>query len=174
MDWSGVDYWDVFYQLFGLSFWRHPFTADDPFLSKWCNATFLQIWWRNKLIVWGWVHFQQMFRWTTPLANVVVAILFYRLKSVISKYKWDCTNSYKLATDLPRCKIVTNCHEIVLFTVTVEQSSDTGVDAGFSTFSPFSLATFHVYSRTSTSSGSQCSTLPCEHISKHYLYYKTE
>ncbi len=31
-----------FYQLFGLSFWRHPFTAEDPLVSKWCNATFLQ------------------------------------------------------------------------------------------------------------------------------------
>ncbi len=28
-----------FYQLFGLSFWRHPFTAEDPLVSKW----FLQI-----------------------------------------------------------------------------------------------------------------------------------
>ncbi len=27
-----------FYQLFGLSFWRHPFTAEDPLMSKWCNA----------------------------------------------------------------------------------------------------------------------------------------
>ncbi len=43
-----------FYQLFGLSFWQHPFTADDRLVSKWCNATFLQIWWRNK-------HFQQFF-----------------------------------------------------------------------------------------------------------------
>ncbi len=32
-----------FYQLFGLSFWRHPFTAEDPLLSKWWNAKFLQI-----------------------------------------------------------------------------------------------------------------------------------
>ncbi len=39
-----------FYQLFGLSFWRHPFTAEDPLVSKRCNATFLQIWWRNKLL----------------------------------------------------------------------------------------------------------------------------
>ncbi len=39
-----------FYQLFGLLFWRHPFTAEDPLVSKWCNATFLQTWWRNKLI----------------------------------------------------------------------------------------------------------------------------
>ncbi len=53
--WTGVVWitcgllW-CFYQLFGLSFWRHPFTAEDPLLSKWCNATFFQIWWRNKLI----------------------------------------------------------------------------------------------------------------------------
>ncbi len=32
-----------FNQLFGLSFWRHPFTAEDPLLRKWYNATFLQI-----------------------------------------------------------------------------------------------------------------------------------
>ncbi len=42
MDWSGVDYCDDFNQLFGLSFWRHPFTAEDPLVTKWCNATFLQ------------------------------------------------------------------------------------------------------------------------------------
>ncbi len=40
-----------FYQLFGLSFCRHPFTAEEQFVSKWCNATFHQIWWRNKLIL---------------------------------------------------------------------------------------------------------------------------
>ncbi len=39
-----VDYlWIIvmFYQLFELSFWRHPFTAEDTLVSKWCN--FLQI-----------------------------------------------------------------------------------------------------------------------------------
>ncbi len=44
----------MFNQPFGLSFWRHPFTTEHPLLSKWCNATFLQIWWRNKLIYIGW------------------------------------------------------------------------------------------------------------------------
>ncbi len=39
-----------FYQLFGLSFWLHPFTAEDPLLRHWQNSTFLQIWRRNKLI----------------------------------------------------------------------------------------------------------------------------
>ncbi len=53
--WTGVVWitcgllW-CFYQLFGLSFWRHPFTAEHPLLRHWCSATFLQIWWRNKVI----------------------------------------------------------------------------------------------------------------------------
>ncbi len=63
---SGVLLW-CFYQLFGLSFWRHPFTAVDPLVSKWCNAKFLQncsdeetnsfIFW----MAWEWIHFQQIF-----------------------------------------------------------------------------------------------------------------
>ncbi len=46
--WTGVVWiscgllW-CFYQLFGLSFWRHPFTAQDELVSKLCNAKFLQI-----------------------------------------------------------------------------------------------------------------------------------
>ncbi len=41
--WTGVVWitygllW-CFYQLFGLSFWRHPFTAEHPLVSKWWNA----------------------------------------------------------------------------------------------------------------------------------------
>ncbi len=31
-----------FYQLFGISFWRHPFNAEDAFVNKWCNAKFLK------------------------------------------------------------------------------------------------------------------------------------
>ncbi len=42
--WTGVVWIMVmFLSSFGLSFWRHPFTAEDPLVSKWCNATFLQI-----------------------------------------------------------------------------------------------------------------------------------
>ncbi len=48
--WTGV-MWNIvmfFYQLFGLSFWRHPFTAEDLLMSKWCNAKFLLFFtWRN-------------------------------------------------------------------------------------------------------------------------------
>ncbi len=35
-----------FYQ---LSFWRHPFTAEDPLVKLWCIFPSL-FWWRNKLI----------------------------------------------------------------------------------------------------------------------------
>ncbi len=38
-----------FYQLFELSFWRHPFTAEDPLVMLWCIFPSL-FWWRNKLI----------------------------------------------------------------------------------------------------------------------------
>ncbi len=31
-----------FYQLFGLSFWRHPFTAEDPLVSKGHDANFFK------------------------------------------------------------------------------------------------------------------------------------
>ncbi len=40
-----VNLWIIvmFYQLFELSFWRHPFTTEDPLVSKWYNVEFLQI-----------------------------------------------------------------------------------------------------------------------------------
>ncbi len=55
-----------FYQMFGLSFWRHPFTAEDSLVSKWWNATFLQICSHEEInsstftswMAWGWGHFQ--------------------------------------------------------------------------------------------------------------------
>ncbi len=46
MDWTGVDYCDVFIR---LSFWRHPFTAEHPLMKHWCRGTFPQR--RNKLIL---------------------------------------------------------------------------------------------------------------------------
>ncbi len=33
----------IFCQQFGLSFWRHPFTAEDPSVIKWSNAKILKI-----------------------------------------------------------------------------------------------------------------------------------
>ncbi len=61
LEWCGLLWW--FYQLFGLSFWRHPFTAEDSLVNKWCNATFLKICFdeeTNSSTSWttlGWVRF---------------------------------------------------------------------------------------------------------------------
>ncbi len=73
--WTGVVWitcgllW-CFYQLFGLSFWRHPFTAEDPMLSdvmlhfsKSDEETNSSTSW----MAWGGVHFQHIyysFVWT--------------------------------------------------------------------------------------------------------------
>ncbi len=64
MDWSHMDYCEVFNLLFLLSFWWHPFTAEDPLVSKWCNAKFLQLWSDEETnsstswMTWAWVTFQ--------------------------------------------------------------------------------------------------------------------
>ncbi len=76
--WTGVVWitcgllW-CFYQLFGLSFWRHPFTAEDPLLRQWLNATFLQIWWRKTHSHLGWSESEHIFifGWTVPLTQSV-------------------------------------------------------------------------------------------------------
>ncbi len=75
MDWSWCGLLVIivrFYQLFELSFWRHPFTAEDPLVSKWRNAKFLQICsdeeTNSSWLAWVWVNIQQifMFGWTIP------------------------------------------------------------------------------------------------------------
>ncbi len=61
MVWITCGLW-CFYQLFGLSFWRHPFTAEEPFVSKLYNATLLQICFAKETnlstsrMAWGWVN----------------------------------------------------------------------------------------------------------------------
>ncbi len=56
---DGLDYCDVFNQLFGLSFWRHPFTEENGSLGavrmrEWATDEMLNfsksVCWRNKLI----------------------------------------------------------------------------------------------------------------------------
>ncbi len=41
--WCACESLWCFYQLFALAFWWPPFTAEDPLVSKGCNAKFLQI-----------------------------------------------------------------------------------------------------------------------------------
>ncbi len=80
-----------FYQLFGLSFWRHPFTTKDPSVSKWCNAKCLQICLRNL----GWPEddtFSVFFGWVTLLI-----ICMYNV-SLHSFFKVSCVMLYLLWT----------------------------------------------------------------------------
>ncbi len=91
-----------FYHLFGLSFWRHPFTAEDPLVSKWCNATFLQICSDEETnlstfwMAWGCVHFYHifMFGWTIPLKSCEHALVNQTWLSVHVAYlwKWKCVH----------------------------------------------------------------------------------
>ncbi len=78
---------------------RHPFTAEDPLVSKWCSATFLQIWWRNKLI-----YILDGLRMSTFLANVHFWVNYSFLsvwRSHLNKYKsqnvmfWKITQCFK-------------------------------------------------------------------------------
>ncbi len=80
MDWSGVDYCDVFIR---LSFWRHPFTAEHPLLRHWCRDTFLQTWWRNKLIL-----IMHGLTVRTISANVHVWLNYCFKNTRLNKTKW--------------------------------------------------------------------------------------
>ncbi len=59
-----VDYCDVLSAVWTLIL-TAPIHCRASIVSKWWNATFLQIWWRNKLInilkAWGWIPSQQIF-----------------------------------------------------------------------------------------------------------------
>ncbi len=95
LEWCGL-LW-CFYQQFGLSFWRHPFTAEESLLNKWCYISPNLFRWRNKLIFYGlrvrklsvnchfWVNYSfkelKHFKWqTTKLQRMLVII--NRLSSV--------------------------------------------------------------------------------------------
>ncbi len=101
--WTGVVWitcgllW-CFYQLFGLSFWRHPFTAEHPLLRHWCSDTFLQTWWRNKLIlIWRWAQLQQiisMWRWKHDVFNMICCIVQTILTRFVERLSMKVSNFY--------------------------------------------------------------------------------
>ncbi len=94
-----VDYYDVLW-VFGLSFWRHPFTADNLLVSKWCNAKFLQICsneeqkkkYIKSWMAWGWVHFQQffIFGWTITLSCPCLRLYQYLLREPVRRASRFC------------------------------------------------------------------------------------
>jgi len=66
LEWCGslLGYFNSFYQLFGLSFWRQPFTAEDTLVYIGINANFYQICPHKETnsstcwMAWEWVNFQ--------------------------------------------------------------------------------------------------------------------
>ncbi len=71
--WTGVVWisYCAFYQLFGLSFWRHPFTAEVPLVSKWCNAKFPKI--CSLMAKWKYLVFQSRSKFLSR--NIVLTYL---------------------------------------------------------------------------------------------------
>ncbi len=82
-----------FCQLFQLSFWRHPFTADDPLVSKWCNADFLQNS-STSWMAWGSVNIQQMFnycfkrKFNFKLNWLLLNIFYFFYRNVHRQNEW--------------------------------------------------------------------------------------
>ncbi len=74
-----VDYYDVLW-VFGLSFWRHPFTADNLLVSKWCNAKFLQICSNEVGIILnlGWLEDEYIFSNSSFLGELCPCLLLYQ------------------------------------------------------------------------------------------------
>ncbi len=92
--WTGVVWitcgllW-CFYQLFGLSFWRHPL------LRQWWNDTFLQIWWRfdtflQSRMAWGWGYIQQNFHFwvNSSFQEIVFFKCVFKSKFNNARYCW--------------------------------------------------------------------------------------
>ncbi len=120
VNWWTVVVWIIcgllwcFYQLFGLSFWRHPFTAEDLLLSKWCNAEFHQICSDEETnsstswMDWGWEYFQQffIFGWTTPLIKCYLPFLCNYLWKLQAISEWKLFQS-KTYTNFFQCRNTT-------------------------------------------------------------------
>ncbi len=72
-----------FYEQFGLSFWRHPFVAEDALVRKWCNAKSLPMEKQTCLHL-EWHIF--IFEW----------VGFYSFKAVLSESMWENGQFFKL------------------------------------------------------------------------------
>ncbi len=108
--WTGVVWIIVmFHQMFGLSFWRHPFTAEHPLLRHWCRDTFLQTWWRNKLILISYglsmstFSANVIFWWTIPLiCNTDILVYIHFLFTTVMFFLiWSAKTVCLFQWDLP-------------------------------------------------------------------------
>ncbi len=105
MGWSRVDYLliiEMILSAFRTAFRRHPFTAEDPLVSKRCNAKFLNISLDEETnsatswMAWGWIHFQQIF--------------------ILGKFLWTQTYCHLYNMPLSVCRqfVFVLCRKLVL------------------------------------------------------------
>ncbi len=98
-----------FYQLFGLSFWRHPFHLLG---SKWCNATFLQICFNEEMYLHHWwcedeYIFSKFSFLGEPFNNCAVIALEQHISSRLAwSYKQRLIDSSKCLGPLARGHLV--------------------------------------------------------------------
>ncbi len=86
LEWCGLLL--CIYQLFGLSFWRHPFTAEEHW---WGSDAMLHVSKSDKTnsstswMTWEWVHFKSVILgWTIPLIGVLYGLLLTSVCSLRS------------------------------------------------------------------------------------------
>ncbi len=66
------------------SFWRHPFTADDPLVNNWCDAKFLQICFNEETNSWmSWRSANFQFEWTIPVGQSASHICTIQTYSIL-------------------------------------------------------------------------------------------
>ncbi len=89
-----------FYQLLGLSFWRHPFTVKDPLVSKWCNTKFLQIYSNEETNI----YILNGLRVCTFSGNCIWVTRFFNLWCFLGTgfclVTWECKDSRLLVPSL--------------------------------------------------------------------------
>ncbi len=94
-----------FYQLFGLSFWRHPFTAEDPLVSKWHNTKFLQNCWDEETNLCAYSHDTAVVKISQGyLLKLLLCQLFegkYSQHPALCSYvSWYCFTNWWTASDV--------------------------------------------------------------------------
>ncbi len=168
MDWSRVDYlWitATFYQLFGLSFWRHPFTAEDPLVSNLCNAKFLKICSDEKFNNWNKlfyifddlrVYFQQIFIFglSIPLITLFKKIFFTCIKKESVENLWisltitDDSSVLWMVMHSPSMRFTITEHGLISKTVYIAHKYLSCTLSKISTtFCLYSISTSHLSTR---------------------------
>ncbi len=86
---DGLEYCGLlwcFYQLFGLSFWRHPFTAEDVMLN---SAKSVPMKKQTSWMAWGWVFCTRIFNLHRKCTALFCSFIFVLLFVICFK---DCHN----------------------------------------------------------------------------------